>query len=325
MKKASFVRSLSLASALAAAALLTGCAKKAPTPTDPYESYNRPVYYFNMGVDVAVYRNLALAYDFVTPTIVQNRVTSFFNNLGETTTFPNDLFQGKINYALIDMTRFVVNSTIGLGGLFDVASHLGLPTHTNDFGITLASYSDTPTSPYFVIPFLGPSTLRDAFAMPVDAATYPPTYIGSSWLAWGLFGLQLTNERAILLPMDRVIAASFDTYAFVRDAYLQTRNAKIQKAMSEGDYHFDRQAYIKAQATGKLLATPIPPEKAVATNGTSTPEQSLPLDGEGHSPLPPGSQASAATPVLAQKASKSPSNAAKKVPALAEQQSKTVE
>src|SRR3990167_6925881 len=151
----------SLTALIFSATVLSGCATKAADPQDPYEAVNRPTYWFNVGIDLLVYRNVAYVYDYTFTHFAKTGVTNFFDNLGEVTSFPNDIAQGKVNYAFIDLTRFIINSSIGIGGLFDVASHLGLPTHSNDFGITLAFYSDNPKSPYFVIPFLGPSTMRE--------------------------------------------------------------------------------------------------------------------------------------------------------------------
>jgi phospholipid-binding lipoprotein MlaA len=226
---------------------LSACAKKPTVPEDPYEKYNRAAFNFNIIVDMLIYRPPAVLYDHVAPTAVKTGVSNFFTNLDSVVSIPNDVFQGKINYTLIDITRFLVNTTIGIGGLFDVATRLDLPKHSNNFGNTLAFYSDNKKSPYLILPFLGPFTVRDAFSLPVDSATYIPTYLNPEAVTWSLYGLDLLNIRTILLPTDKLIAAAFDPYAFERDAFLQKRNQSVQKALTEGDYKYDRNQYLKDQ------------------------------------------------------------------------------
>lgn len=136
--------------------------------------------------------------------------------------------QGKLNYAVLDFWRFVLNTTIGVGGLFDVASAIGLPTHYQDFGLTLAYWSGGKPSSYLMMPLLGPGTFRDYFAAPADYATTPWSYMKPRWIGYSIFAVEVLDVRSRLLPADKLIDQSFDPYIFVRDAYLQRRNKLIE-------------------------------------------------------------------------------------------------
>jgi phospholipid-binding lipoprotein MlaA len=202
------------------------CSKKTNTQ-DPYESFNRQMFKFNSTVDKTIYRPVAIVYDNVIPKPLKMGLTNFFNNLFTPDTFINDLLQGKVHYAMMDIARVIINSTIGIGGLYDVAAKIGLPYHDNDFGKTFAYYSHNKKSAYFVIPFLGPSTFRDAFALPFDAAASPLTYLSNRPAKYGLTALYYINLRSKLLPLDKMIDTAFDPYAAVRNAYLQKRDAAV--------------------------------------------------------------------------------------------------
>lgn len=223
-------RKLLLIIVLFACCGLSACATySADNPADPYESYNRKVFAFNMVMDKTVLRPIAKSYEFVTPNFVQHRVTHVFANLDNVTTVFNDFLQFKFAYASVDLWRLVINSTLGLGGMFDVASKFGLPKHNEDFGLTLA-YWGAPRSSFFVAPLLGPSTLRDTFGSAIDLLSLNYAiwrWINPSWLQWGLYGLELVNKRANLLVSDPLVDQAFDPYAFVRDAYMQQRNQQI--------------------------------------------------------------------------------------------------
>lgn len=209
---------------------LFACARNpAADPRDPYESYNRKVYNFNTIVDKSLFRPIAKGYNFITPDFVRGRVSNAFNNLSELSTIGNDILQGKVGFMIMDLWRVIINTTIGLGGMFDPAARFGFAPHNEDFGLTLAAWG-AKDSTYSVAPFLGPSTFRDTFGSVVDVvgenfAVW--NFIKPYWLRWGLYGLDLVNIRTNLLDADSLVDSSFDPYIFVRDAYLQRRKQQI--------------------------------------------------------------------------------------------------
>lgn len=195
--------------------------------TDPYESYNRKIYRFNSAIDRAVLKPVAKAYRKITPDFVEKGVANFFRNLGEPTVIVNDLLQAKGKQFAADTGRFIVNSTVGVLGLFDVASHIGLDKHDEDFGQTLAVWG-AEDSPYFVLPFFGPRTIRDSFGLVGDWFTDPITYIKDSSVRYGVRAMATIDIRAQLLTASKVLEqASDDEYLFVREAYLQKRKQLI--------------------------------------------------------------------------------------------------
>jgi phospholipid-binding lipoprotein MlaA len=216
-----------LAISILTTSLLCSCANP-QTPNDPYQSFNRPVYAMNNTIDRYLLRPIAKVYDFITPNIIQGMVTHFFDNIGILTTIPNDLLQGKIAFAMNDFWRFTVNSTVGVGGLFDPATHFGLPEHYEDFGLTLAAWG-AKSSYYLSMPLFGPSTFRDSFGGIFDFAASPWPYIRPIWVNYAVYGVDTINSRAQLLSADALVQSSFDPYVFVRDAYIQSRNHLISQ------------------------------------------------------------------------------------------------
>jgi phospholipid-binding lipoprotein MlaA len=207
---------------------LISCANNYNSPQDPYENYNRAVFKFNTKVDKTMFRPVARTYNKAVPGVVQARVSSFFVNISEVPTVMNDILQLEPVNALKDSGRFVINSTVGLAGLFDVAAKMNLPRHQNDFGLTLA-YWGMQRSPYYVLPFFGPSTIRDSLAEPVAVYSSPLTYVPSEAAIYSLFVVNKVNQRAALLPADALVDDAFDPYVFVRDAYLQNRQNKMSE------------------------------------------------------------------------------------------------
>ena len=162
------VRTLAL---VASSMLFSGCASQQTVPQeDRWEGMNRVIYGFNDGVDRVLLKPIATGYRFITPDPVERGVRNVFGNLAYPTVIVNNLLQGKPGAAISDTGRFIVNSTVGVAGIFDVASNIGLEEHDEDFGQTLAVWG-VGSGPYVVLPFLGPSTLRDAFGIPADRAT----------------------------------------------------------------------------------------------------------------------------------------------------------
>ena len=209
---------------------LTGCATQ--SNKDPLEGFNRGVYKFNDVADRAVIKPVATAYTKVTPSPIRKGISNFFSNLGSITTVLNDLLQLKFAHAFTDAGRFVINSTFGLAGFIDVAGMDNIQKHTEDFGQTLGHWG-VGSGAYLVLPFLGPSTVRDTTGLVVDTVTTDPiTYthnIGEVRLHNQLRAAQLINRRSELLnATDLVDEASLDPYAFMRDAYLQNRASVVQ-------------------------------------------------------------------------------------------------
>jgi phospholipid-binding lipoprotein MlaA len=213
-------------SALILAALLAGCATTAENP-DPWESYNRKAHAFNDSVDKAVLKPTAEAYVKVVPGFAREGVSNFFANLEDVGTSINNLLQGKPGQAASDAGRFVVNSVLGVFGLWDVATPMGLDKHNEDFGQTLGVWG-VPAGPYFVIPLLGPSTARDAPARVVDPQYAYGYYTDPQGLAWGLTITNVVQQRAHLLKAGSILQeAALDEYSFIRDAWLQRRRNQV--------------------------------------------------------------------------------------------------
>ena len=212
------------AALLICVAVLGGCASTAKRhPGDPFEPANRDVWALNQGLDRAALRPAATFYHDNTPTWVQNCVTNFFENLSSPRIVLHSLLQGKPGEAGEETLRFVLNTTLGLGGLFDPAADANLPKHNEDLGQTLGVWG-VPPGPFLMVPLLGPSTLRDLPSSIVDRFTEPLYwYSGGSNARWGSLTLSVLDTRARLLPLDATLAKAYDPYGFVRDAFLQRR------------------------------------------------------------------------------------------------------
>lgn len=217
--------------AVCAALALGGCASTAAlNPADPFEPANRAVFEFNDGVDRAFVKPVAQAYRAVLPQPVRNGVRNFYGNLWDPWIGLNNLLQGKVEWALNDLFRFVVNTSFGLGGIHDVATDMRLEKHNEDFGQTLGRWG-AESGPYLVLPILGPSSVRDGAGLVVDSFGYLPWRV-PTWRKWNhyvawrnsLAALGFVSLRASLLDAESVLEqAALDRYAFVRDAYLQRR------------------------------------------------------------------------------------------------------
>ena len=214
---------------------MAGCATVPnPDPRDPWEPMNRATFEFNDGVDRVVLRPLAEGYRFVLPEPVRDGVRNFFANLQDPWIALNQLLQGKVEEALSDAWRFIANSTFGIGGIFDIATDMRMPKHTEDFGQTLAVWG-IDFGPYLVLPVLGPSSARDAVGTLVNSQGYLPWQL-PKWLdvdhrvAWqnSLTVVDLIQTRANLLEAsDLLEQAALDRYGFLRNAYFQRRRNLI--------------------------------------------------------------------------------------------------
>jgi phospholipid-binding lipoprotein MlaA len=197
-----------------------------PDPRDRFERLNRSIYIFNVKVDHAVLRPAARAYVKITPRPVRTGVSNFMSNLTYTTTIINDFLQGQWRDGASDTTRIVVNTLFGLGGIFDVATPSGLDRHRADFGQTMGKWG-VHSGPYVMLPFLGPSTVRDAIGLLSDEYTTIRAYIVDPYVRWGLFSLDTVDHRAGLLDEDKILDRSYDPYAFIRNVWLQRRDYQI--------------------------------------------------------------------------------------------------
>ncbi|WP_421859756.1 MlaA family lipoprotein [Oceanicaulis sp.] len=232
----------SQAAVLLAALSLTACASRemAQETGDPFEPTNRAIFAVNQTLDDAVIGPGARAYDAVTPEPVQSGVRNFMTNLNQPVVFANALLQGDVHAAGDTIGRFVMNTTIGVAGIFDVASQEGVPQHRRDFGQTLAVWG-VGDGPYLVLPLLGPSNLRDATGRFVDRYPHPLNWSeeesGEAW-AWGVRGLNGTQIRADLDDtIDSLNRTAIDPYVQARSAWRQSRSTFIETgSRADPDY-----------------------------------------------------------------------------------------
>ena len=196
------------------------------SPADPWEPVNRGVYAFNDGLDSITLKPLAKGYKKITPGFARKGISNFFANLRTPLNIVNNLLQGKGRDALSETARLFMNSTLGIGGLFDPAKSAGLEKHDEDFGQTLAKWG-VPDGPFVILPLLGPRTLRDAIAYPLDIFLDPLFHYENSSVRDKLWILKGIHIRSRLLAAENTIESSFDPYVTIREAYLQNRQYLI--------------------------------------------------------------------------------------------------
>ncbi|MGD8909078.1 MAG: VacJ family lipoprotein [Chromatiales bacterium] len=213
-------------------------------PVDPLESVNRKIDVFNQEFDKAIAKPVAMGYRVVTPDPLDRGITNFFNNLADIPSATNNLLQLKPLRAMNDVGRVCVNSTIGLLGFFDVASDIGMANYKEDLGQTFG-YWGVGGKPYLVIPFLGPSNLRDFVGLIGDFFLNPISY-GSQGVYWSLLTLNMVDRRADLIEAGEVLdEAAVDRYSFMREFYLQKRESAINDGeSSEQDDLFDESLFM---------------------------------------------------------------------------------
>ncbi|MFH0134737.1 VacJ family lipoprotein [Variovorax sp. VaC1] len=214
--------------AAAAFALVAGCATGPnANPADPFESMNRGVSRFNETVDDAVLVPVATAYQRALPSMVRSGVNNFFNNIGDVWSLANNVAQLKLQGSAETFMRLNVNTFFGLGGLLDVASDAGISRHEEDFGQTLGYWGVGP-GPYVVLPLLGPSTLRDTVAKPLDYYGDPLAHMEDVRWRNSLTALRVVDTRSQYLRAGRLLGdAALDKYSFTRDAFLQRRRSQV--------------------------------------------------------------------------------------------------
>ncbi|MCJ7799746.1 MAG: VacJ family lipoprotein [Polaromonas sp.] len=252
-------KSFRWASAALVLALLQGCATGPnANPADPLEPLNRTVFQFNDGLDRAVIKPVATAYQNGTPALVRTGVTNFFGNISDVWSVVNNVLQAKPQAAVNSFFRVTTNTLWGLGGIFDVASDMRIPKHSESFGQTLGHWG-VASGPYLVLPVFGPSNVRDSFGRLVDAqGDLVAQGVNNISVRNSLGGLRLVNLRASLLGVDDFLEqASLDKYTFARDIYMQRhRSSRAVDAPPEERYDLPE----GASGTG-LPAAPAPASK----------------------------------------------------------------
>jgi phospholipid-binding lipoprotein MlaA len=223
---------------LCAAAMLVGCtsipAGVEPSPHDPWEPFNRSVFEFNEGLDAYLLKPVVTGYRFILPEFVREGIYNFFSNYNDIYTALFNLLQGKPDYAFNDLMRVVVNTTMGLGGLFDLATPGGLEKHKEDWGQTLGVWG-VPTGPYVVLPFFGPSNVRDTFGTVGDLESdYLFRLLPNVAVRNSITGLRVVNARNTYYEAgDLLDGAAIDKYSFIRDAYIQRRQYQINEGRDD--------------------------------------------------------------------------------------------
>lgn len=219
---------------LVAITALVGCASipagVEPSPHDPWESFNRSVFEFNEGLDAYLLKPVVAGYRFILPEFVRQGIYNFFSNYSDIYTALFNLLQGRLDYAFNDLMRVAVNTTMGLGGLLDLATPGGLEKHKEDWGQTLGVWG-VPAGPYVVLPFFGPSNVRDAFGTVADLESdYLFRFLPDVALRNSVTGLRVVNARNTYYEAgDLLDGAAIDKYSFMRDAYIQRREYQINE------------------------------------------------------------------------------------------------
>lgn len=219
-------------------ATMVGCASipagVEPSPHDPWEPFNRSVFEFNEGLDAYLLKPVVAGYRFVLPEFIRDGIYNFFSNYSDIYTALQNLLQGKPGDAFSDLMRVVVNTTFGLGGLIDMATPGGLPKHKEDWGQTFGVWG-IPSGPYVVLPFFGPSNVRDTFGTVADLESdYLFGYVKDIGLRNSITGLRVVNARNTYYEAgDLLDGAAIDKYSFMRDAYIQRREYQINEGRDD--------------------------------------------------------------------------------------------
>jgi phospholipid-binding lipoprotein MlaA len=261
-----------LAVAASMAGLLGGCATSG-NPKDPIEGFNRAMFSFNEGLDGVIIKPVAKGYEAVLPQQVRNGVTNFFGNIDDVFIAVNNLLQGKVTEAFSDAGRVVVNSTVGILGIFDLATDMGLEKHEEDFGQTFGRWG-VGNGAYVVVPFFGPRTVRDTAGLVLDVAADPVANVDHVPTRNTLLGVRIVSDRANLLAADKVIEeAALDKYSYMRDAYLQRRRSLIH----DGNAPREREDADAEQIERPTFAAePLPaPGRAGLETGTTLAQSTL--------------------------------------------------
>lgn len=216
-----------------ASLLLAPFATQAATEEDPWESVNRPIFQFNDFVDTYALKPLAQGYEFITPQFVEDGIHNMFRNVGDVTNLANNILQAKPAAAGVDTARLIFNTTFGLLGFFDVGTKMGLNRSDEDFGQTLG-YWGVDSGPYLMLPFLGPSTVRDATGRVPEYFLSPMDNVEEDSVRYSLRGLQIVDARSAVLDAEKMVAG--DRYTFLREAYLQRRAFLVRDGALQEDF-----------------------------------------------------------------------------------------
>ena len=260
-----------------AAITLTGCASiQARNPADPLEPFNRGIYQFNDVVDKAIVKPVAQGYSAVIPAPGKLMVSNFFSNLDDITVAINDLLQFKLVRAFSDGGRFLINTTVGIFGLMDIATPIGLEKHDEDFGQTLG-YWGIGNGPYIVLPLLGPSTLRDSVGLYTDSRPSGLRRVHPVRTRNQLYFTQAINHRAQLLDQEKVLdEAALDRYEFIRDSYLQRRQSLVYDGNPPREKYDDEENGFEYQKVPTPNAPSSQQDNAPAAAPASTTQQRQP-------------------------------------------------
>ena len=274
-----------LAVALSMAGVLGGCATSG-NPKDPIEGFNRAMFAFNEGLDTVIIKPVAQGYDAALPAPVKTGVTNFFGNIADVFIAVNNLLQGKVPEAVSDTGRFLVNTTVGILGVFDVATEMGMEKHEEDFGQTFGRWG-VGNGAYVVVPFFGPRTARDTVGLILDVKADPVAHYKHVATRNTLLALRVVSDRATMLPADKVIEeAALDKYSYIRDGYLQRRrnliydgNAPREKDDNGAEAEQIERPAVAAEpaapAADKAAAAPEAPVRQTAADGSMTLAQAM--------------------------------------------------
>jgi phospholipid-binding lipoprotein MlaA len=246
---------------LAAGLVLAGCSalpSGKADPRDPWESFNRTTFKVNDALDRAILRPVARGYVKVTPRFVRTGISNFFANLETVPTLINDVLQGKFRAAGHDTGRFLLNSTLGLGGLLDPATDAGIDKNDEDFGQTLGKWG-VKSGPYIMLPLLGPSTVRDGLGRIPDTLSDPSHYLEDDSTRYTITAVEIVDLRASLLDLDEQLNQSFDRYAFVRNVWMQRREFKVTDGNVE-EPALDEEAMLEGDPAAEAPPEPPPPQ-----------------------------------------------------------------
>ena len=266
---------LAIAAALGLSACVTLPANHVRSPQDPWESWNRGVYRVNDKLDRAVALPVTKAYVRHVPSPIRTGVSNFFSNVDTPIVMVSDALQGKLKAAGTDLGRFLMNSVMGVGVLFDPATSAGLARNYNDLGLTLGHWGMHP-GPFFELPILGPSDVRDGLAKIPDSYLRPITYIPNNWVEYGLYLPYAIDVRASLLPLQSTIDQAFDPYAVIRDAYLARRAYLVSDGkVSPSSELIDPDADQNPGPAGSSIGTP-PPKPSKGSETAPAPPPATP-------------------------------------------------
>jgi phospholipid-binding lipoprotein MlaA len=257
---------------------LFGCASLPPNskrdPRDPWERMNRTTFKVNTALDHAIARPVARGYEKVTPRLVRTGVSNFLDNLFYPVTMGNDLLQLKFKPFAQATGRFVLNTTVGVGGLFDPASRVGLPKNEEDLGQTFGHWGSGP-GPYFVIPILGPSDVRDGIGRVGDTYLSPLHYVQNSYVRYGIYGVGVVDARYRLLPQDKLLDEAYDPYTLLKNAYLQRRQYQVTDGQLS-DKELQKQDQQQYDEEKKILEESGPDESGTQPPKTDQPKPDQP-------------------------------------------------